>query len=137
MVAYRMKSALVKILWRQALKNLEVSEKLLEEGFYNFSAFHAHQAAEYALKTAIVFLLRELPPKTHFLPELLSALQDEGIEVEDIREDTLDLNLHYRISLDPEALGGPPYETYSRRMGKLCLMWARRILKWTEKHLQK
>lgn len=119
-----------KLWWKHALKNIEVALRLLDEDFYSFAAFHAHQAAESALKALIIENLRELPPKVHSLIELANALKEESLDISPIEDDIKDLNPHYTISRYPDAANGVPSEVYSRRMAEGCVKMAERILEW-------
>jgi len=122
--------------WRESRRDLEVAEKLLEHGYYNYTAFLSHQAVEKALKALIIEKLRILPPKIHNLLELASALHEEGININEILDDLKDLNLHYLTSRYPDAANGMPSEIYSRRMAEGCLNMARRVIEWIEKLLK-
>ena len=121
--------------WKEALKELQMAEKLLELEHYNYVAFHSHQAVEKALKALIIERLRILPPHIHNLIELLKALSDGGIDPSDVIDDIKDLNPHYLTSRYPDAANGIPSEVYSRRMAESCLQMARRTIEWTRRLL--
>jgi len=121
--------------WREALKDLEVAEKLLRYGHYNHVAFLSHQAVEKALKALIIEKLRVLPPKIHNLLELGRVLSEEGIDISEIVDDLKDLNPHYLTSRYPDAANGMPSEVYSERIARQCLLMARKVVSWIERLL--
>ncbi|MFN9989688.1 MAG: HEPN domain-containing protein [Cyanobacteriota bacterium] len=66
--------------WRQARNDLDLAEMASRNGFHAQACFFATQAAEKALKGAIVELGLE-PPHTHGLPKLVAVLEQQGIDV--------------------------------------------------------
>ncbi|MFN5464987.1 MAG: HEPN domain-containing protein [Cyanobacteriota bacterium] len=66
--------------WRQARNDLDLAEMASRNGFHAQACFFATQAAEKALKGAIVELGLE-PPHTHGLPTLVAVLEQQGIDV--------------------------------------------------------
>jgi len=121
--------------WRSALVDLEVAERMLNQGYFNYAAFLSHQAVEKALRALIIERLRVLPPKIHNLVELASALRDAGVDVGEVLDDIKDLNPHYLTSRYPDAANGVPSEIYTRRVAAQCLTMARRVLSWAERLL--
>ncbi len=119
--------------WLRAAKDDLVDARiLLEAGRYASAAFHAHQAAEKALKAAIVELRRELPPKIHNLIRLAQILE---IRDEEILECLRRLNPHYRVARYPDAANGVPSEVYSRSMAEELVRAAERVVQWVEQIL--
>ena len=51
--------------------DLDTVRDLKESGHLSAAAFYSHQAAEKALKGAIIQIQRQIPPKTHNLIDLL------------------------------------------------------------------
>ncbi len=118
---------------RAAEDDLVDAEVLLRAGRYAAAAFHAHQAAEKALKALIVEVRRELPPRIHNLLALARIL---GIEDEDVLEDLRRLNPHYRVARYPDAANGVPSEMYSEKIATELLEAARRVLSWAKRMLK-
>ena len=108
---------------RAAEDDLEDARILLRAGRYAGAAFHAHQAAEKALKAAIVELRRELPPCLHNLVRLADIL---GIRDEEILEALRRLNPHYRVARYPDAANGVPMEVYSEAIASELVSLAER-----------
>ncbi|AEM38451.1 HEPN domain protein [Pyrolobus fumarii 1A] len=117
---------------RAAEDDLLDAKVLLGAGRYAAAAFHAHQAAEKALKAAIIALRGELPPKTHNLVRLASIL---GVDDEDIMDALRMLNPHYRVARYPDAANGVPMEVYSARISSQLVNLAERVVKWVKKLL--
>lgn len=65
--------------WRQARNDLDLAEMAGRNSFHAQACFFATQAAEKALKGAIVELGLE-PPHTHGLPQLVAVLERQGVE---------------------------------------------------------
>ena len=68
-----------------AEKDLKWAERMLEEGDYDYSAFHSQQAAEKALK-AILAAVDQRPPRTHRLEPLLELMAMYDIDIKSIHE---------------------------------------------------
>ncbi len=117
---------------RAAEDDLVDAEVLLRAGRYAAAAFHAHQAAEKALKAAIIALRRELPPRIHNLVRLAEIL---GIDDPEILEAVRRLNPHYRVSRYPDAANGIPSEVYSENIASELLMLAKRVVDWVKRRL--
>ena len=71
--------------WRQARNDLDLAELARRNGFHAQACFFATQAAEKALKGAIVELGLE-PPHTHGLPRLVAVLAEQGIDVSSLAD---------------------------------------------------
>ena len=67
--------------WRQARSDLDLASLASGHGFQAQACFFAAQAAEKALKGAIVELGQE-PPHTHVLDRPLAVLISQGIDAE-------------------------------------------------------
>ena len=72
----------------QAQQDLALAQLAQENGFYAAACFHASQAAEKALKSALLELGLE-PPFTHVLNTLVSMLREAGINTQDLEKLTL------------------------------------------------
>ena len=119
---------------RAAEDDLEDARVLLRAGRYAGAAFHAHQAAEKALKAAIIVVRRELPPRIYNLLELARIL---GIEDEELLEALRRLNPHYRIARYPDAANGVPMEVYSENIASELVSLAEQVVAWTKKTILK
>ncbi len=82
----------------RALEDLKAARILLREGLYDLSAFHAHQAAEKALKALWVEKRSELPPRIHALQVLAREL---GLT--DLLDSARFVSSVYYISRYPDA----------------------------------
>ena len=67
----------------QAQHDLALAQLARDNGFQAAACFHASQAAEKALKSALLELGME-PPFTHVLNTLVSQLQDAGINTQNL-----------------------------------------------------
>ena len=67
----------------QAHEDLSFAQLAGDNGFQAAACFHASQAAEKALKSALLELGLE-PPFTHVLNTLVSQLQDAGINTQNL-----------------------------------------------------
>jgi HEPN domain-containing protein len=114
--------------------DLEDAGILLRAGRYASAAFHAHQAAEKALKAAIIELKRELPPKIHNLIALARHLE---VSDEEILEALRRLNPHYRVSRYPDAANGVPMDVYSERIAGELVALSERVVSWVKRLLEK
>ena len=112
---------------RAAEDDLEDAKVLLRAGRYAGAAFHAHQAAEKALKAVIIATRRELPPRIHNLLELARIL---GVRDEGLLEALRRLNPHYRVARYPDAANGVPMEVYSESIASELVSLAERVVEW-------
>ncbi len=93
------------LLWlEEAVRDLEDVDFALERGRWWRATFFAHQAVEKALKALWVHVMREPPPRTRILPELVP----EGVDVGAGLDELYWLSKYYTISRYPDAAGGPP-----------------------------
>jgi len=93
---------------KQALHDLEMSQKNLDIGGYDVAAFLAHQAIEKLLK-ALLILKGQRPPKSHYLDELGRML---GLD-ETVIIGFSDLSIDYFFSRYPDVSDDIPFEQYS------------------------
>ncbi len=117
---------------RAAEDDLEDARVLLAARRYAGAAFHAHQAAEKALKAAIIALRREKPPRIHNLVELARIL---GVRDDEILEAVRRLNPHYRVARYPDAANGVPMDVYSERIASELVSLAERVVGWVKRLL--
>jgi len=118
---------------RTALDDLEDARVLLRAGRYADAAFHAHQAAEKALKAAIIELKGELPPRIHNLVRLAEIL---GVSDENMLDMLRRLNPHYRVARHPDAANGVPMEVYSERIASELVQLAEAVVNWVREKLK-
>ena len=76
--------------WRQARSDLDLAKLASRHGFQAQACYFAAQAAEKALKGAIVELGRE-PPHTHALAQLVAVLQELGLTTTPLADLPLEL----------------------------------------------
>ncbi len=119
---------------RQARRDLEYAEKSLEQGYYEWACFAAHQSAEKAVKAvffrlnaaawghSISALLQQLPAPWQAAPHLVDAARE--------------LDGHYIPPRYPNAYPeGAPYEYYTRRTAERAIGHTRDILAFCERLL--
>ena len=97
----------------------EAAALLLRARRFSHAAFMAHQAAEKALKAAVIAATRDYPPLTHnlrVLAERTGAPQPEGLTTALLR-----LGPHYTASRYPDAAGGPPELAYNAAIARELL----------------
>ncbi len=117
---------------RAAEENLRDAEVLMAGGRY--AAFCAHQAAEKALRAAVIELRRKLPPGTH---NLLVLARELGVEDEEMLERLRLLNPHYVVSRYPDAANAVPGDVYSRRLAGELVGAARAVVGWVRESLRR
>ena len=99
--------------WNQSLRDLRHAENALEDGDHEWAAFAAQQAAEKALKTAIMASGGE--PWGHSLTGLVEALPAQLVATEAIIEAASRLDKHYIPSRYPNSFAsGYPGTLYTR-----------------------
>jgi len=121
-----------KLLWEQALEDLETAEVLIEVKRYYASVFFSQQATEKALKAWYIESKREFPPKTHSLLRLSNEL---GIEDEGIIDAVLDLNPEYVVTRYPDAANEVPAKIYNERMAIEHLEKAKKVIEFCRQKL--
>jgi Uncharacterized conserved protein related to C-terminal domain of eukaryotic chaperone, SACSIN len=116
----------------QARHTLDSARRDAEEGDYDWAAFKAQQAAEYALKGLLRGLGR--PAYGHALSRLLEGLREAGVEVpETLLEAAKEPDLHYIPARYPDAYPeGSPHLYYTARRASEALEAAETILAWVE-----
>jgi HEPN domain-containing protein len=117
--------------WRQAHNDLELSELARGNGFHAQACFFATQAAEKALKGAILELGGE-PPHTHVLGQLVKLLAAEGLDVAALAPLPLPalsrMSVTSRYPLDDT----PPSELFDDRDSEQAITTAKAVLAWVE-----
>ena len=120
----------------QAERNLSLAEKLRDMGFYEWSCFLAHQAAELAVKAlfqrlgaeawghSIAGLLEELPEPHRPGAELL----DHAKELDKAYIPTRYPNAHQR---------GAPFQLYTHGEAERLVRYARQIIEFCKGEISK
>lgn len=85
--------------------DLRVARLIFGESLYNQVCFHAHQAAEKALKALIAYG-GAAPPKTHNLSQLLTLLDDLEPSLARFTDELSSLDVYYIPTRYPDALPG-------------------------------
>ncbi len=98
---------------RQALNDLELARLASNNGFQAQACFFASQAAEKALKGALLELGQE-PPHTHVLNDLVQALAAEGVDVGVIEALPLKALTRMTITSRYPIDATPPSELFDR-----------------------
>jgi HEPN domain-containing protein len=109
-----------------AERDLRVARVLLREGIYESAVFHAHQAAESALKAVWIFAGEAAPPRTHRLVELAEAVEAPGTVQAACRR----LNPHYAGSRYPDAANGNPADNYDLQLAEALVDLSEEVVQW-------
>ena len=117
--------------WRQAHNDLELAELARSNGYHAQACFFAAQAAEKALKGAILELGGE-PPHSHVLGRLMEMLRAEGLDVTPL--DALPLPALTRMTVTSRYPldDTPPSELFDARDSEQALSTAKAVLAWVE-----
>jgi HEPN domain-containing protein len=113
--------------WSQARADLATAITLVDAGVYYASVFFSQQAAEKALKAAIVDQQRR-QPKGHNLVQMANSL---NAPVE-IMNAAAELNPEFLESRNPESVEGVPAQMYDKTSARLHLRCAQDILEWAK-----
>ena len=115
--------------WRSlCAQDRRVAERLAVEE-PNAACFHAQQAAEKALKGALVAVADDVP-RLHAVTALLDELSECEVEVDDgVREAASILDRYYAPTRYPDALGGvDPERVFLQRDAREALTYVDRII---------
>ena len=111
----------------QAQQDLALAQLARDNGFQAAACFHASQAAEKALKSALLELGLE-PPFTHVLNTLVLQLQDAGIDTQNLERLALRqlsrMAVQSRYPLDAT----PASELFDQEDADQALMTAKQVL---------
>ena len=114
--------------WAQARADLATAVTLLDAGVYYASVFFSQQAAEKALKAAIVDHQRR-NVKGHNLVQMANSL---NAPVE-IMNAAAELNPEFMASRNPENVdSGVPAQLYDKTSARLHLRCAQDVLNWAK-----
>lgn len=111
--------------WAQARANYAASVTLLDAGVYFASVFFAQQAAEQALRAAIIQREGKIS-RGHNLIQMCNSL-DAPLE---IMNAAAELNPEFLSTRSPEAVSGVPSQNYDRKSARLHLRCAQTIVDW-------
>ena len=114
--------------WAQARADLATATTLLDAGIYYASVFFSQQAAEKALKAALVDSERR-SPKGHNLVQMANALTAPV----EIMNSAAELNPEFLATRNPENVEGVPAQLYDKTSARLHLRCAQEILEWAKK----
>ena len=77
------------------------------------------------------------PIRTHDLNEILDILKQElNLPVEEIRQDTAKLTVHYMVSRYPDAANSLPYTLYTKEDAEEMVRRAERVVEWVRRNLR-
>ncbi len=113
-------------------RDLRVAAVLIDEQIFDSSAFHAHQAAESALKAVWLHTARSLAPKSHQLLDLAEMVTAPPSVIAACRR----LNPHYAGSRYPDAANGNPADNYDEALARALLASATEVTAWCSEQLR-
>jgi HEPN domain-containing protein len=117
--------------WRQARNDLELAELARGNGFHAQACFFATQAAEKALKGAILELGCE-PAHTHVLGRLVETLAAAGLDVSPLAALPLAALSRMTVTSRYPLDDTPPSELFEARDSEQALTTAKSVLTWVE-----
>jgi len=115
--------------WAQSKADLTTATILRDAGIYYASVFFAQQAAEKALKAAVISHLK-CHPRGH---NLITFANDLHAPL-NVMNAAAELNMEFLASRNPEHAEGVPAQMYDRESADLHLQACEEILKWTRAH---
>ncbi len=113
--------------WAQARADLATAVTLLDAGIYYASVFFSQQAAEKALKAAIIEQ-QHRNPRGHNLVQMANSLH-APVEVMNA---AAELNNEFLATRNPESGDGVPAQMYDKTSARLHLRCAQDILDWAK-----
>jgi HEPN domain-containing protein len=113
--------------WAQARADLATAITLLDAGIYYASVFFSQQAAEKALKAAVVDH-QHRSPKGHNLVQMANSLNGPV----EIMNAAAELNPEFMASRNPESVEGVPAQLYDKTSARIHLRCAQDILDWAK-----
>tara|TARA_B100000959_G_C14794947_1_gene547195 strand:+ start:93 stop:491 length:399 start_codon:yes stop_codon:yes gene_type:complete len=112
----------------QACNDLELAQLARDNGFLAQACYFATQAAEKALKSAILELGLE-PPHTHVLNNLLKSLAEAGLDISAFNEMPLQSLSRMSISSRYPLDATPPAELFEAEETDQALATAAAVIK--------
>lgn len=113
--------------WAQARADIATATTLLDAGIYYASVFFSQQAAEKALKAAIVDHQHRCP-KGHNLIQMANTL---NAPVE-IMNSAAELNPEFMASRNPDSVDGVPAQLYDKTSARIHIRCAQDVLDWAK-----
>jgi len=113
--------------WSQSRADLATAITLLDAGVYYASVFFSQQAAEKALKGAMVDKQGRCP-KGHNLIQMANGL-NAPVEVMNA---AAELNPEFMLSRNPDTADGVPAQMYDKGSARLHLRCANDIVDWAK-----
>lgn len=113
--------------WSQARADLATATTLTDAGVYYASVFFSQQAAEKALKAAVIDR-QHRSPKGHNLVQMANCLNAPV----DIMNAAAELNPEFLLTRNPESVEGVPAQMYDKVSARLHLRCAQDILEWAK-----
>jgi HEPN domain-containing protein len=117
--------------WRQARNDLDLAVLASGNGFQAQACFFAAQAAEKALKGAIVELGQE-PPHTHVLERLLAVLIAQGADGEPLAALPLRALTRMTVTSRYPLDDTPPLDLFDLADARSAIATAEAVLRWVE-----
>ncbi len=116
--------------WAQARANYAASVTLLDAGVYFASVFFAQQAAEQALRAAVIEKNGRVS-RGHNLIQMSNTLEAPL----EIMNAAAELNPTFLGTRCPEIVNGVPAQNHDRRSARFCLKCAQLIVDWIKSDL--
>ncbi len=119
----------------QALRDLEAATSSLESGYYEWSCFQSHQAAEKAVKALLY--AHGKSAWGHSITELLGYVKSTTEVPEELFYHARELDRHYIPSRYPNAFeSGYPALYYDKITGERAISACKRIIEWVREQLR-
>jgi len=122
-------------LWQHSERDLKAAERLVYPDTYYAAAYHAHQAAEKALKAAHWYLRGEEPPWTHDLMKCAARVAESAGQLPPaIRTATARLQPMFDVSRYPSGdVDEPiPPELVGEQDANSAISSAKEVRAWVE-----
>lgn len=117
----------VQAFWSQSRADIATAVTLLDAGVYYASVFFSQQAAEKALKAAVIEK-EHRNPKGHHLIQIANLV---GAPV-DVMNAASELNAEFLATRNPEVVDGVPAQMYDQESARVHLRAAQVILNWAK-----
>ena len=113
--------------WAQCRADIATATTLLDAGVYYASVFFSQQAAEKALKAAVVDR-QGRSPKGHNLIQIANSLEAPV----EIMNAAAELNPEFLLARNPDSADGVPAQMYDKGSARLHLRCANDIVEWAK-----
>ena len=119
--------------WIQANRDFKTAENCHESRDYYAAIFFCQQAVEKALKSAVIHINRDMPPKTHNLAEL-----GENLNIpRRLKGFLMELTPEYVVTRYPDVAGGPIASLYDGVMSRRVMTKTAEVLEWVRECLKR